>query len=175
MLYQDRSFEYPSSYIIERSVGIVFFFALILLGLYLLFAEDFFLEGWTGILLIVICFPILIAVGFERAHANTILVNEREIIALKKGRRLSIPWSSINRIYYTSSVGPAPERPYINFYIFGNKKDFIVIRHSIRNFSELLQIVEQHCQKKGVDYIPFMRLAGIFLRIYFGKGEGAKK
>lgn len=172
MLYQDRSFEYPKTYILVRSAGIMFGFAMMLLGFSMLLFGDFFTEGWTGIL--VICASVILLGGgvFEKQNANTILVNDQEIIALKGGKKVVIPWSSIEHIYYSASRGPGAPGPLYSLYIFSKTNDFIIIRQQIRGFSDLMGFLKEYLPKREAEYMPFLQLVGIFLRIYLlGKNK----
>lgn len=172
MLYQDKSFEYPKIYILVRSSGIIFSFGMVVLGFYVLFTEDFFAGGWTMILGVPFFLILLIGCVFEKQNANTILVNDQEIIALKGKGKVSIPWLSIEHVYYSASRGPGAPEPLYSLYIFSKTNNFIIIRQQIKGFSDLMGFLKEYSPKREAEYIPFLRLVGIFLRIYLsGKNK----
>lgn len=172
MLYQEKSFEYPKIYILVLSAGIFVSAAMVILGIYILFSEDFLSGGWSGIFVVSVCTVLLIGCIFEMQNANTILVNERELIALRGKERVVIPWSSIEHIYYTASRGPGAPEPMYSLYIFSKTNDFIIIRQETKGFSDFVGILKQYSPKDEAEHIPFLRLVAIFVRIYlFGKSK----
>lgn len=175
MLYTDKSYEYSKVYLSIHSVGIIFSLGMIVLGFYVLFTEDFFSGGWSMILGIPLFALLLIGLIFEKQNANTILVNNQEIIALRRKGRVIIPWSSIEHIYYSASQGLGAPEPIYSLYIFSKTNDFIIIREQIKGFPDFVEVLKQHWPKGELEYIPFLHLVGLFLRVNFRKGRAKKR
>lgn len=172
MIYQDRSFEYPKLNIFVHSAGIIFCLAMIGLGLYVLVTEDFFSGGWATVLGVPFFTLLLIGLIFELSNFNRILVSDHELMALRGGRKVTIPWASIEHIYCSASQGPAAEEPFYSLYIFSKSNDFIIVRQSLKGFPDFLKILRQHWPQGELEYVPFMHLVAIFVRIYlFGKAR----
>lgn len=172
MIYKDRSFKYPKLNIFVHSTGVIFCLGMIGLGLYVLFTEDFLSGGWAMVFGVPFFFLLLIGLVFELRNFNTILVTDQELIALRGKQQITILWSGIKHIYCSASQGRAAEEPSYSLYIFSKSNDFIIVRQSLKGFPDFLNILRQHWPKGELEYIPFMDLVAIFVRIYlFGKAR----
>lgn len=175
MSCQDKPYVYPKFYILLLSFGIIVSLGMIILVIFVLLTQDLTGETVGGALFAIsVCLILLVGCLFERQNANSILVNKQEIIALKPKRKVLIPWSAIKHIYYTASRGPGAPTPIWSLYIFSKTDEFIIIRSYIKGWDEIVNVLKQHWPKGVVEDIPFFRLVGTFLRLYFANVLGIK-
>ncbi len=150
-------------------VCIPFTLGMIGVGLYALFVET--TKSFPEMVVIIggelLFLGLLIGLIFNYYHIGTIIVNEREIVSLKRGGRVSIPWKEITRIYY--KIGGAkqdPRDPFFTVYIFSKKNDFIIVNREIDGIRELMSVIRQYADTSRVKHLTFRQLIMLFVRHY---------
>lgn len=169
MIYDGKLFEYPSFCRPLWHVGVVFGLSFFVASIYALLTKSFSAE--TFLWIFGIFFGMAMAGGslVEMHNYHPILVNDERISLLRPNRRLDIPWSDIDRAFYSRSEGVQAKHPFFSFYIKAKNGDIIKISQYIENFHELGSIVLERCPSGKAEYIPFADLARLYYRSYWKK------
>lgn len=170
MFEKGKAYEYPlTTRAFYNVVCFPFVLGMMVLCVYALIyeAERFFPDGFWLILAMSVSTVLLIGLVFNYYHHGTIIVNEQEIISLKRRGPVSIPWKEIDAIYYKIGGGKQdPRDPFFTVYIFSRKRDFIIVNREIDGISELMDTIRQYANTSRAKYLNFRQLVMLFVRLY---------
>jgi len=167
----NKSYAYSRWWVVFDYFGIVFFLGIVAFGLYMAFTEPFFSSGWIGILGICTGFIMIIVFAFESVNRGTIVVNDEEIIILKPKGSIRIPWSNINRVYYSAFQDAYAKNPFFSLYVLSKDGELIKITQNIDDYFDLMEIIVRHSPRGQAEPISLMKLLRLLFQVYFSKGQ----
>ena len=167
MVYSGEVFEYPIYSRLLWYAAIIFGCAFVVAGIYGLLTRNFTSQSvlWIG--------GIFLGIGMvcggvvELFNYQTILVKDDGISTIGPNGKIFMPWSNIDRVYYSRGEGVPAHQPYVSFYIKSKNVEIIKISQDIRNFHELGSIILERAPTGRAEYISFTELVRLYYKSYF--------
>ena len=171
MVYAGKVFEYPTYSRLLWYAAILFGLSFVVAGIYGLLTRSFTPQSllWIGCIFLgtgMVCGGVV-----ELFNYQTILVGDDGISMIGPNRKSFMPWSNIDRVYYSRGEGVPAHQPYVSFYIKSKNEEIIKVSQDIRNFHELGSIVLERAPTGKAEYISFGELVKLYYKSYFKKPD----
>jgi len=171
MIEGEKTYHYHKGWLLLDYFGILFFLALTASGIYWLFKDPFFSSGWGGLFVATVGSIAVIAFVFEKNNRATIIVNDKEIVALKPKQQVRIVWSNIDRVYYSAFQDAYAKNPFFSLYILSKDGELIKITQNIDDYFDLMEMIVRRSPRGQAEPISLIKLLRLLFQVYFSKGQ----